>query len=430
MSVKPLRVALCSPELISLQRAMRGEPTNATYIIQKELATRLKVRGHILTYISEMYPGENVFTSNLDDPEKAHLTWSGSWWFNFIRKSVWRIQRLMGIPYLSFFSNLRLFDACMQSLPGHDLVYERNGLYRNGIAMACKYLNLPYILYVEADEILEHDYMGNPIKGLLRWQAEKMFQYNLNAANCVICVSEPLKAHLAGLWKVPAKKIFVFPNGVDAQQFRPDIKERNKIRTSLGLDTNPLILFVGNFYEWHDVAILLDSFAQVLKSHPNARLVLVGEGATRNAMEERVAELGITYAVQFTGLLPHAEVPYYVAAADIAVVPYPPIDHGLWLSPLKLFEYMASGKAIVASAIGQLLEVAKNGHNSLLVPPGDIPALVSALRRLIDDPKLRKRLGKQAREDAIHNHSWEKYITRLEKMFVDVKNGQHINSHF
>jgi len=426
MPLKPLRLALCSPELISLQRALRDEPTNATYIIQKQIATRLRDRGHDITLIAEDVPGEYVSTSDFNSFNVARLTWSGSFWFSILMKTVWLLQRSMRIPYLSFFSNLRLYDACIQWLSGYDLVYERNGLYRNGIAMACKHLNLPYVLYVEADEILEYEYMGKPITGLLLWRAKKTFQYNLHAADCIICVSNPLKTHLVNVWNVSEEKIVVFPNGVDAQQFQPYPEERDNVRKSLGVNSNPAILFVGNFYEWHDVATLLDAFAQVLVSHPDARLILVGEGTMRGAMEERAAKLGVADAVRFTGLLPHTDVPRYMAAAEIAVVPYPVMTHDLWLSPLKLFEYMASGKAIIASAVGQLLDIVKDDQNSLLVPPGDIDALAFSLRRLLDDPNLRQRLGYQARKDAIQKHSWEKYILRLEDVFSNVINANNI----
>ena len=182
------------------------------------------------------------------------------------------------------------------------------------------------------------------------------------------------------------------------------------------MDNNPLVIFVGNFYQWHDVSTLLDGFAQVFLAHPDARLVLVGDGAARQTMMQRAAELGLADAARFTGLVPHDQVPRLLAAADVAVVPYPPMETDLWLSPLKLFEYMASGMAIIASAVGQLTEVVQDGRNGLLVPPGDVPAMAAALQRLIVDPTLRSRLGRQAREDAKRKHSWEHYLSRLERL--------------
>jgi glycosyltransferase involved in cell wall biosynthesis len=356
----------------------------------------------------------------LENPKSATLTWSNSVPFELLQKLVWRVQQLFGIPYLNIFTNLRLYDACLQCLPGHNIVYERNGLYRNGIAMACKQLKIPYVLFVEADEILEHDYMAQPIEGLLRINAKRQFRYNLETANRIICVSEQLKSHLVAKWQIPSQKILVFPNGVDVEQFRPDPDIRRKVRESLDMNNNPLILFVGNFYEWHDVGTLIEAFPQVLKEYPDAKLVLVGDGSLRREMEQRSVELGISQAVRFTGLIPHNEVPHYMVSADVAVVPYPKMDQKNWLSPLKLFEYMASARPIVASAVGQVVDIIQHEENGLLVPADDVTQMANAIIRLIAGKNLRVQLGKQAREDAMRHHSWEEYITRLEQVFTDV----------
>jgi len=420
-SISKLRIVLCSPEWISLQRALNGEPTNATYLIQKQIATRLQTRGHDITFITRHHFGQIICNKDINDLNFATLSWSGSFWFRTIKRLAWYIQKLLKIPYLNIFTNMQLFDACLQCLPGNDIVYERNGIYGDGIAMACKRLELPYILYVEADEILEYEYMDRPITGLLLWRAQKAFQYNLDVSDRIICVSKPLKEHLVEQWKIPAEKITVFPNGVDSKMFHPNIEARENIRESLGYYTDtPLLIFVGNFYEWHDVTILLDSFLGVQQSHPESRLILVGDGSTRHEMEEYADYLGITHAVQFTGLVSHNDVPKYITAADIAVVPYPILKDTIWLSPLKLFEYMASGKAIVASGVGQLLDVVQDGYNCLLVPPGNKSAMTEALLRLIDDDDLRERLGQHARDDAIIKHSWVQYITNLEELFANV----------
>jgi glycosyltransferase involved in cell wall biosynthesis len=134
-------------------------------------------------------------------------------------------------------------------------------------------------------------------------------------------------------------------------------------------------------------------------------------------MMKHASALGLDHAVKFTGIVPHAEVPRYMAAADIAVVPYPPMQQEMWLSPLKLFEYMSSGRAVVASAVGQIVDVLRDGENGLLVPPGDASAMATALIKLIQDPSLCERLGAQARQDAVDKFSWESYLARLERIF-------------
>jgi glycosyltransferase involved in cell wall biosynthesis len=419
-SSHPLRIALCPPELDLLQRVMRGESADATFIIQAYIAEGLRNRGHCVKLLGAYNFEGPIYSGEINNLQPTRLSWTGKPPFEFARKAVWQVQRLLGIPYLNIFSNLRLIDACLQSLPGHDVVYERNTMYRFAVAAASKQLGLPYVLYVEADDILEHDIMMKPLTGLLRQQAARAFRYNLGAADRIICVSEPLKVHLIEKWKMPAEKIIVFPNVADVRRFRPDPDAREMVRASFGIGNSPLIIFVGSFYEWHDVAALLKAFVRVLMVYPDARLMLVGDGAKRQAMMELAIELGIAQTVIFTGMIAHTDVPRFMAAADIAVVPYPDLQQDIWLSPLKLFEYMATGNAIIASDVGQLSEWVANERNGLLVPPGDISALATEIERLISNPGLRMRLGQNARAEAIQKHSWDRYISDLEDVYFSV----------
>ena len=200
------RIAFCLPEMQRLQQVAHGTVVDAPYIQQKSIADSLLARGHQLTFVAPLDLNEVACTDNPQQPKLAARTWSASSWFTLASKGAWWIQQKLGVPYLNVFANYRHFDACLRCLPGHDLVYERNGLYKIDVAMACKQLGLPYILFLDADEIMEHDYMGKPITGLLRWRAKQMVRYNLKAAACVICVSEPAKANLITNWQVPRRK--------------------------------------------------------------------------------------------------------------------------------------------------------------------------------------------------------------------------------
>ncbi len=352
---------------------------------------------------------------DLAQPADARYTWSGSRAFKCAARLAWQVQRRVGVPYLNVFTNWRLYDASLRCLPSQDVVWERTGMYRDGVALACRRLGVRFVLCVEGDEIEELEHEGQPVTGLSRWRARTIFSRNLAIADAVVCVSEPLKKHLVAKWRVAPGKIVVVPNGVDVGTFRPGRQDAAAARASLG-DGGPIALFVGSFCSWHDVRTLLHAFGLVLVRHPAARLVLAGDGGMRQDMELLAAGLRLGGRVRFTGPMPHAQVPPLVAAADIAVVPYPVLKQEMWLSPLKLFEYMASGKAIVASACGQVLDVIEDGRNGLLVPPGDAQAMADALRRLMDDPELRDRLGRSARQDAVEKHSWEGYVNRLEQV--------------
>ena len=181
-------------------------------------------------------------------------------------------------------------------------------------------------------------------------------------------------------------------------------------------------MWVGGFYPWHDLSLLLESFALILQRCPDARLVLVGDGQTRSSVADMVTKNGLRHAVIMTGAIAHSQVPEMLSIADVAVVPSAPItaSHGGTGTPLKLFEYMAAGKAIVATALNEAAEVIQDGHNGLLVEAGDVNGFAEAMLSLINDPEERSRLGQNAREQAVKQYSWEQYTRRLEEIYLGV----------
>ena len=415
----PLRIVLGVPDWQPLARALNDEPADATYVIQANLAKALRGRGHELTLVAPCDLSD-VMCANAFGAD-AHVlprTWTRSAWFELASKVVWQSQRIVGLPFLNVFSNCRYYDAFRQALSGADVVYERNDVFNVGLAMAARRCGLPYVVFVEADQIMELDLSGAPVTGVLRWRAKQAFRFNLRAADIVVCVSAAGCRHLIQNWHVDPRKVVELPNAVDVSRFRPDPVTRASVRSWLGLgDRDPLVLFVGNFFPWHDVETLLQAFAFVLAALPNARLLLVGDGARREAMMRRADALGLQSAVRFTGIVAHGDVPRFTAAADVAVVPYPVMSQEMWMSPLKLFEYMASGRAIVASSVGQINTVIEDGVNGLLVPPGDVTALARALTSVVQDSVLRTRLGVKARQDAVRCYGWDAYLSRLEAVF-------------
>lgn len=414
----PLRIAFCQPGWAPLLEVARGVSTEAAHLQQAYIAAGLRARGHRLTYVAPLGLSDVESGTDLERPATVPRTWSAGGGFDLAARGTWRAQRALGVPYLNVFSNYRRFDACLRCLPGHDVVHERNGLYNAGVAMACRRLGLPYVVFFDADQLAEHDFMGTPITGLRRLRAGQLLRYNLRTARRIVCVSEPARARLVSEWRTPAERVVVLPNAVDVDRFRPSTGERARVRASKELGDRPIVVFVGNFHAWHDVATLIDAFAAVLQRLPTVLLVLAGDGPTKEAMARRATDLGVAGSVRFLGSVAHGEVPGLVAAADVAVAPVPPMTQGSWLSPMKVFEYMACGAAIVATRSGQLGEVLTDGHNARLVQPGDAAALAKALSALLEDPVLRARLGAQARRDAVDRHSWDGYVARLEQVYA------------
>lgn len=360
-----------------------------------------------------------VAINDISQPDRTRdtpLGLSGTRPFRLFESAVRRFQRTLRLPYFALFDLYRFYEACYRQLPEYTLCHEHNGLFCAGGALAAWRLNVPYVLTFSADPLFERALGGRPLRGLRARVATWEAQFTYRVAKKIICVSEPAKRHLVETWKVDPAKIVVMPNGVDIDLFHPGY-DPTQIRLELNLGNSPVVGFVGGFQHWHGLDRLVKGFAQVLAEFPCAKLLLVGDGRARGEVQEKVAELGLAESVVITGLIPQDRVPEMLSAIDVAVLPYPRLPKELWFSPLKLYEYLAAGKAVVASRDGQIAEVVRDGDNGLLVEPGNTDALAKAMIRLLNDPAERERLGGNARRQAVEHHSWDHYIRRLEETY-------------
>jgi glycosyltransferase involved in cell wall biosynthesis len=351
----------------------------------------------------------------------GRLSLSGADLFKWFESGVRRIQLALHLPYLALFDSYRMADACKQNLRGFDLIHERFNLLSLGGAIASKKLRIPFVLEVNADLLEQRKFKGTPERGLRGLFAVWATRFCFKSAAKIVCISTDLKDHLHRHWNIEDHKLVVLPCAADVEAFRPNHKAE-PVKRSLGLTTEPVILWVGGFYPWHDLDLLIESFTQVLQKQPSARLVLVGDGQTRHLVAQKVARNGLQHAVIMTGAIAHTKVPEMVSIAEVAVVPAAPIpaSRGGTGTPLKLFEYMAAGKAIVATALNQATEVIQDGQNGLLVDAGDVNGFAKAMLELLDDSAKRGRLGQNARQHAVEQYSWEEYTRRLEEIYKSV----------
>ncbi len=341
---------------------------------------------------------------------------TGSGLFRTVESGVRRLQVGLRLPYFAAFDSLRFYEACLRALPAYDICHEHNGIFCVGAAMACRRLGMPYVLTVSADPLFEKKMLGRPLRGLHGYVAAREAAFTYRLARRILCVSESAKQNLARTWDLDPEKIVVMANGVDTSLFSPDYDPR-PARDRWGLADRPVVAFVGGFQPWHGLDKLIASMALVRQGVPEAMLLLVGDGRARPLVDEAIAENNMQRHVIITGLLPQNEVPPLLSAVDVAVLPYPELPAELWFSPLKLYEYMAAGKAIVASRSGQIADVIEHGKTGLLVQPGNVHDLAEAITQLLQNAALRERLGRAARRQALANHTWDSYISRLEAVY-------------
>jgi glycosyltransferase involved in cell wall biosynthesis len=283
-------------------------------------------------------------------------------------------------------------------------IYERYSRFSIAGAEASLKLGIPLFLEYNGSEV----WVGRHWDRTARLDLlERYERANLAAATRIFVISEIEKQNLirAG---IAEGKIIVNPNGVDPDVFRPDIGGES-VRRQVGLAAETVVAgFLGTFGPWHGVLELADAIALAPR---NARLtfLMIGDGSLRAQVEERLRDSGHLDRVVFTGVVGHDWVPALLDACDILISPHVPLASGaeFFGSPTKLFEYMAMGKGIVASRLGQIGDVLTDGENALLVEPGDAKGLSEAITRLAEDRELRKELGGRARAAAIARHTWQ-----------------------
>jgi glycosyltransferase involved in cell wall biosynthesis len=301
---------------------------------------------------------------------------------------------------------LRVAGKCAtQSSPG--FIYERYSLWGTAGERLARKRSIPLVLEVNSPLAYEEQKYrdGSLFPSLARRAERRIWQ----RADLLVAVSKAFCSHFEDAG-VAQDKIRILPNAVDRSLIRPDL-DGASLPGRLKLDGQFVVGFLGSFKAWHGVGLLFRAFAQLRRKDASYHLLLVGDGPMRAALEDEARRSGLQDSVTFVGSVPHEEVPRYLAIMNVAVAPYPPLEE-FYYSPLKLYEYMAAGRAIVASKIGQVGEVLSDGLTALLYDPGDDEALIGCLQRLRGDENLRKELGKNARMACAEN-TWMQTVKRV-----------------
>lgn len=320
------------------------------------------------------------------------------------------LYELLELIY-SFVAYFRLVRAAREFRP--DVIYERYNLFLISGMMLKFRLSIPLLLEVNSPLAQERgEFGGLGMPWLARW-VEGVVWRN---ANFVLPVTRVLAGHIAARG-VSEERIVVIPNGINEAHFAiaPSPLEAKK---TLGCGGDLVLGFTGFVRDWHGVDRVICWMAT--KDAPvNARLLIVGDGPARADLEKLAGKLDLGNRVQFTGILPRAMVPDYVAAFDIAlqpaVVPY--------ASPLKLFEYLALGKAVVAPRQPNIEEVLTDGENALLFDSTVSGSLEAALTQLCANEELRKLIASGAastiERSGLTWHSNARRVTKLAEQLLN-----------
>ena len=316
---------------------------------------------------------------------------------------VHKLPKFSGDQDISVFSaNDALRDKLEQTGP-FDLVYERYSLWSFAAMEYTRSLGIPGLLEVNSpliEEQVRYRHLLDPIL------AERVADRAFRAANVLIAVSDGVATYLTRYPHL-REKVNVVPNGVNPKRFPDDLKASRPAAPRIFT-----VGFVGSLKPWHGLPILVKAFSDLHRKAPNTRLLIVGDGPERSELVKELVEENLLDSTEITGAVAPSEVPGLLASMDVAVAPYPKLEH-FYFSPLKVYEYMAAGLPVVASSLGQLTELIHDDVNGMLIPAGDHRALAIALDRLRRDPRLGKRLGHAARETVLRKHSWDSVVSRI-----------------
>lgn len=310
------------------------------------------------------------------------------------------LRRLLHAEYLQ--------RAALPSLAAFEphVLYERHSLLGySGVELAAD-LGLP--LVVELNAPLAHE--ASVHRGLvLRETAAAVEAATLRSADAVVVVSDELARHVLGV-RVPRDRILMLPNAVDVDRFHPSVSG-GPLRGVLDLDGRPVIGFVGSLKRWHDLDTLIEACGLLRRRRRDLRLLVVGDGPRRAELDRAGGW------VLPVGAASHEQIPAYLAAIDVVVVPYAGPE--TYFSPLKLYEAMAAARPVVAARTGQVARVLADGETGLLYDPGDAEGLADRIETLLARPDLARTLGVEARKTIVASgRTWRANALRLEALLL------------
>jgi len=310
---------------------------------------------------------------------------------------------------LSVFAGIRAF---LRKRPA-DVVYERRFSPKMGFAVA-SFSQLPLVLEVNGilrDELAfqrGHSRKPSAIKARLR---KTMMQ----KVDRFVAVSPSIAQDLVRTYDLDASRVRVIGNGVTTERFRPMLKAEACARLGYPSEA-PRVVFVGNLAGWRDFEAPLNAIVRLKAEFPTLELLIVGAGPEEDAVRSAVRSLGVD-GVRFSGEVPYSDVPLYIASGDVCLVPERPRD--VEISPLKLFEYLACGRPVIASRVVGM-DVVESQRVGRLFMPGDPDDLAKTLADMLNDPAGRALMGSQGRSYVERERSWTSVAAKVLQVLGEV----------
>lgn len=289
----------------------------------------------------------------------------------------------------------------------------------NGLAAlkAARKHNIPLVYECRAfweDAAVDH---GTTSEGSLRYRLTKMLETHVfKQANAITTICEGLRSDIASRG-IPAEKITVIPNAVDIEKFSFGVAPDQTLRTQLGLQDKIVLGFIGSFYAYEGLPLLLAALPTILQKQPETRLLLVGGGPQEALIKQKTQELGLQQQVIFTGRVPHDQVQDYYNQVDIFVYPRLSMRLTDLVTPLKPLEAMAQGRLVIASDVGGHRELIEHQRNGYLFKANDADALAAKVLSLLDQPQQWEKLREAGRLYVEETRNWTKSVDNYKNIY-------------
>jgi len=336
-------------------------------------------------------------------------------------RTLWRPGPLRRIPVMRELALMRATERRLEQVAREvrpDILHAHSPVLNALPALRVgRRLGIPVVYEVRAfweDAAADH---GTAREGGLRYRLTRAVEsYALRRADAVTTICNGLKQDIVTRG-VPESRITVIPNAVDLAAFAFDIEPDLALKSQLGLDGKTVIGFIGSFYAYEGLDLLLSALHRVLEQIPQIRVLLVGGGPQESVLKALAERLGVSDKVVFAGRVPHQDVQRYYSIVDVFAYPRHSMRLTDLVTPLKPLEAMAQGRLLVASDVGGHKELIRDGETGVLFHAGDAASLADAIVRLLAHRERWPQLREQGRRFVERERNWAGSVARYREVF-------------
>jgi PEP-CTERM/exosortase A-associated glycosyltransferase len=357
-------------------------------------------------------------TSPKQGPCAGHEEVIDGWHFFRTAHSTSLLSKVPALKQLAMIDCLtnRLMEAAEVIKP-HILHAHSPALNAVAALRVGRKLRIPVVYEVRAfweDAAVDH---GTSIEWGIRYRLTRAMEtYALRRADAVTTICEGLRSDIVARG-IPQHKVTVIPNAVSIEDFNTGEASEPKLVSALGLDGKTVLGFVGSFYAYEGLNVLLQALPTILHQDPDIRLLLVGGGPEEQKLKALAVQLSIQDKVIFTGRVPHAKVQRYYNLIDVLVYPRLKMRLTDLVTPLKPLEAMAQGRLLVASDVGGHLELIQHDRTGILFEAGNARALAGKIMGLLKAPGRWAALRQEARRFVEKERNWRRSVARYQDIY-------------